>query len=90
MSIGILYEHGISFRYYEWLQEVQTLVEHYVILRINNPGDLIIPHDTDELTCNGYLLKGQNIETSRITGNVFIQADLLTFTYWLKQQKETR
>lgn len=76
------------FDYYDWLGKVYKVVEDAVIARTKNPNDTTLVHDTDELYCLGYSLKGQDIETSSATGNVFIQPTLLTFASWLKQKEQ--
>lgn len=72
-------------RYRDWLKSVQVFVEDAVVLAIRNPGDPTYHRDTDDMTVNGISLKGQDIEISRITGNVFIRPDIFTFAEWLKQ-----
>lgn len=76
------------FDYYDWLKVVRNVVEQQILLVTNNPNDPTVVRTTEELTANGYSLRGQDIETSRVTGNVFIRTDLLTFAEWFKQ-KET-
>lgn len=72
--------------YYNWLQNVQVFVENVVVEVAKAPNDHRIERDTDNMTVDGYSLRGQNIEISRATGNVFISGDLLTFGRWMAQQ----
>jgi hypothetical protein len=76
------------FEYYKWLASVRVFIEDLVVAVTRNPDDPALQRNTDELTVNGFSLKGQDIETSIITGNVFIKADLLTFAHWLNQKEE--
>lgn len=75
------------FEYYKWLESARLVVENQVVAVTNNSGDPSLQRNTDDLTANGYSLKGQGIEISRATGNVFIRTDLLTFACWLKQKE---
>lgn len=75
--------------YYEWLGKVHVFVEDMIILASQNPNDPTYKRDTDDLFVNGFSLKGQNIEISRTTGNVFIHPDLLSCAKWLQQKEES-
>lgn len=76
------------FEYEKWLHSVQSFVEHAVLLATQYPDDPTYKKNTDDLIVNGYSLKGQEIEISRATGNVFIKPDLFTFAHWLKQKEK--
>lgn len=75
----------LIFLYYDWSDAALKVVEDLVWQRTKRPQDTTLPTDTDDVRCRGFSLKGQNIETSAFTGNVFIKVDLLTFAHWLKQ-----
>lgn len=79
----------IIFEYLEWIAYVKKFVEHYLTLVVKNPNDPAYAKDTDELTCNGFSLNGQDIDISGITHNVYIHTDLSTFAHWLKQKEES-
>lgn len=73
--------------YHEWIGGVAKVVQEQQRLVAMHPNNPHYVRDTDKLSCRGYSLKGQDIEISRITGNISIKPTLLTFAYWLKQKE---